>query len=73
MKQKILSALSRGIDTLSTYFAARKGLLPMIGILLVMVNFILTIAFPGALSETNVFLHLGIIVAILGIMLAWAL
>ena len=62
------------LDTLSDYFAQRKGLLPMLGLLLVVINFILQF-FPGLgwVSTSNLFLHLGLILAIFGILLSWAL
>jgi hypothetical protein len=53
--------------------ARRKGLLPLLGIALVLVNFVFQIIPAGWLSSSNLFLHLGIILAILGLMLAWAL
>lgn len=66
--------LSHILDTLSEFLAHRKGLLPLLGILLVVVNAVLQF-FPGAgwLVESNLFLHLGVILAILGFLLAWAL
>jgi hypothetical protein len=46
----------------------------MIGILLVIVNFILPFMFGlNVITGSNLFLHLGVIIAILGFMLAWAL
>lgn len=66
--------LSKLVDNASDFFAHRKGLLPLIGILLVVVNFVLPFLIPaGFLTLSNLFLHLGIIVAIFGMMLAWAL
>ena len=68
--------LSRLIDNASNYFAHRKGLLPLLGILLVIVNFILPflgLSLDSFLVASNLFLHLGVIIAILGMMLAWAL
>jgi len=67
--------LSRMVDNASNYFARRKGLLPLLGILLVMINFILPfiIGLDNVITGSNLFLHLGIIVAIFGLMLAWAL
>lgn len=66
--------LSKLVDTASNYFAHRKGLLPLIGIVLVIINFILPLFFgPNFLTESNLFLHLGVIVAIFGMMLGWAL
>jgi hypothetical protein len=67
--------LSRLVDNASNYFARRKGLLPLIGILLVIVNYILPFIFglDNLVTGSNLFLHLGVITAIFGMMLAWAL
>ncbi len=67
--------MSRLIDRLSEFLAHRKGLLPLIGILLVIINFVVEIALPGTnfLVRSNFFLHLGVILAIFGVLLAWAL
>ena len=67
--------LSRLVDSASNYFAHRKGLLPLIGIVLVMINYILPFIFglDNLVTGSNLFLHLGIIIAIFGMMLAWAL
>jgi hypothetical protein len=66
--------LSRLVDNASNYFARRKGLLPLIGILLVMINYILPFIFGlNVITGSNLFLHLGVIIAIFGLMLAWAL
>ena len=64
---------SRLIDRASEFFASRKGFLPLLGIVLVLLNFVLRLVLPGWLASSDLFLHLGIIVAILGMMLAWAL
>lgn len=66
--------LSHFIDTLSDFLAPRKGLLPYLGIILILFNLFLQALFPALwISRCNLFLHLGVIVAILGIMIAWAL
>ena len=66
--------MSKLLDMLSEYLAHRKGLLPLTGIFLVVLNLLVQIVFPGAwLATSHLFLHFGIIVAILGLMLAWAL
>lgn len=67
--------LSRLIDHASNYLAHRKGLLPLLGILLVIVNYILPFIFglDNLVTGSNLFLHLGVIIAIFGMMLAWAL
>jgi len=62
------------LDKLSEFLALRKGLLPLLGILLVIINAVLQfLPASGWLGESNLLLHLGIILAILGILLAWAL
>ena len=68
-----MKRFNRFLDWISEYLAARKGLLPIIGLLFVVVNFILQIFSQSWLAESNLFLHLGVILAILGILLAWAL
>jgi hypothetical protein len=67
--------ISNLFDWLSDYLAHRKGLLPLIGIGLVIFNFILQFFFPFGywLTASNLFLHIGVVVAIFGLMLAWAL
>lgn len=62
------------LDRLSDFLAHRKGLLPIIGLLLVLLNAVLQfIPASGWLGQSDLFLHFGIILAILGILLAWAL
>jgi hypothetical protein len=70
-----MKRFSRLIDKASDYFAHRKGLLPLIGIVLVVINYILPFIFglDNLVTGSNLFLHLGVIVAIFGMMLAWAL
>jgi hypothetical protein len=69
----MLQKFSTMLDRLSEYFSQRKGLLPLIGIILILVNFVLSQFSLGWISDSNLFLHLGAIVAIFGFMLAWAL
>ena len=66
--------MSKFLDRMSEYLAHRKGLLPIVGLFLILVNLLIQFVFPGSfLSETNLFLHIGLIVAIFGLMLSWAL
>jgi hypothetical protein len=65
--------LNHLLDVLSNYFAHRKGLLPALGIGLIIINFIFQFLQLGWVTDTNLFLHLGVILAIIGFMLAWAL
>lgn len=66
--------ISKLLDRISEYLAHRKGLLPIIGMVLIIINLILQFIFPGSLLITsNLFLHIGLLVAIFGLMLAWAL
>jgi hypothetical protein len=70
-----MKRISRLIDKASDFFAHRKGLLPLIGILLVIINYVLPFLFglDNVITGSNLFLHLGVIIAIFGMMLAWAL
>jgi len=66
--------LSKLVDRASDFFAHRKGLLPLLGILLVIINYILPFIFGlNLITGSNLFLHLGVIIAIFGMLLAWAL
>jgi hypothetical protein len=69
-----MEKLSHFVDELSNFFAARKGLLVLLGIIMIVINGILQF-FPqlGWIVSSNLLLHLGIIVALIGIMIAWAL
>lgn len=66
--------LNQLLDFLSESLASRKGLLLILAILLVVINFILQL-FPGAgwIVQSNLFLHLGVVLGFVGVMLAWAL
>jgi len=62
------------LDKVSDFLAHRKGLLPILGLLLVIINAVLQfIPGIGWPVESNILLHIGIIIAVLGIMLSWAL
>jgi hypothetical protein len=61
------------LDIASNFFAHRKGLLPLVGIFFVIINLILQFFPLGWLSDSNLFLHFGVVIAIIGFMLAWAL
>lgn len=70
----MLDRLNQVLDFLSEYLAQRKGLLPMLGIALVLANGILQFtSLNGWVVETDFLLHLGVILAIFGFLLAWAL
>ncbi len=66
--------MSKFLDHMSEYLAHRKGLLPIIGLLLIFLNLLIQFVFPGSfLATTNLFLHIGLMVSIFGLMLSWAL
>jgi hypothetical protein len=66
--------MSKFLDRASEFLAHRKGLLPIIGLILILVNLLIQFIVPGSLlAVSNLLLHLGLIVAIFGLMLAWAL
>ena len=66
--------MSKFLDHMSEFLAHRKGLLPLIGLFLILINLIIQFVFPGSfLAETNLSLHIGLLIAIFGLMLSWAL
>ncbi|MBC8508512.1 MAG: hypothetical protein ISR58_15915 [Anaerolineales bacterium] len=69
-----MRGFNKFLDRVSDYLSKRKGLVPLVGIILVALNFILRqIPGLGWFSESDLFLHLGVILGILGFMIAWAL
>ena len=69
----MLDRFSKFLDQMSNFLAHRKGLVPLIGSVLVLLNFFVQFLPLGGFAESDFFLHLGVIVAIIGFMLAWAL
>ena len=71
----MINWFSELLDDVSEYLSNRKGLLSLVGIGLILLNFLLASFLPADwfIIRTNLFLHLGLIVALFGQMLAWAL
>ena len=61
------------LDRVSAFIARYRGLPTMLAVLLVALNFILQFLDVGWLSSSNLFLHVGVIVGLIGILLAQAL
>jgi hypothetical protein len=63
--------LNRLLDRASDLLGRRPGLLPLIAIALVVINFLLyLVAGPGAwLVDSDLFLHLGLILGLVGLLL----
>ena len=63
---------SKLLDRVSDYIAAHRGVPVLVGVLLVMLNYVLRII-PGVqlgfVESTDLLLHLGVIVGLLGILL----
>lgn len=66
--------INRMIDRASEYFAYRKGFLPGVGLIFVLLNWFLQLL-PASiwLIDSNTLLHLGVALAIVGFMLSWVL
>jgi hypothetical protein len=74
--------ISEFIDKLSDFLAHRRGLLPLVGLGLILLNFILVLIHSALgespfllfwLVDTNFFLHLGLLIGIFGLMMMWVL
>jgi hypothetical protein len=73
---KLDSSLSRLIDRMSDYISGHRGVPILIGVALVVLNYVLLII-PGIqlgfVETTNLFLHVGVIVGLVGVLLGDAL
>jgi hypothetical protein len=69
--------LNRLIDRTSDYLVRNKGMPVLLGVVLVILNyavqFFTHVPVLGFLAGTNLFLHLGIIIGLVGILLGDAL
>ena len=57
------------LDKLSHFIGERPGLLPIIGILLIVVNLLLQFLRGNWFVDSNLLLHVGLIVSLIGILL----
>lgn len=57
------------LDWLSHFVGERPGLLPLLGIGLIVINLILQFFPENWLSDTHLLLHVGLIASLLGILL----
>lgn len=73
MKKNEMTNLSKILSKLSVLFSNRKGLLIIIAIILVILNFVIGLVFNNWIAQSNLLLHLGIVIGFLGILIAWAL
>jgi len=73
---KLDAWLSRLLDGISDYVSTHRGVPVLLGVLLVVLNYLLVII-PGVqlgfVETTNLLLHLGVIVGLLGVLLGDAL
>ena len=73
---KLDTLLSKILDGISDYVSAHRGVPVLIGVLLVVLNYVLLII-PGVqlgfVETTNLFLHLGVIIGLIGVLLGDAL
>ncbi|NHZ72095.1 MAG: hypothetical protein GWP17_03305 [Aquificales bacterium] len=64
------------VERLNDFFAERPGLLPLLGVLLVILNLLLQF-YPGPGSgwfvDSNILLHIGVITSVIGLLLVRAL
>jgi len=69
----MLSKLNSFLDVASNFLAHRKGLIPLIGIMFVIFDFVIQLFAKGWIAETSLFEHLGVILIAIGFLLASAL
>jgi hypothetical protein len=61
------------LDRLSAFIARYKGLPTMLAVVLVVVNFAIQFFDLGWLSSSNLLLHVGIVIGLIGLLLSDAL
>ena len=62
------------LDRISGYIAEHKGVPVLAGALLVILNFAVVLLAPGTwLADTNLLMHVGVVVGLIGILLGDAL
>jgi len=71
----MIDMFSKILDRTSEYLAHRKGLLPLAGIGFILLNLVVVSFLPADwyIVHSNLLLHLGLVMAIFGLVLAWAL
>ncbi len=57
------------IDRIGHFLGGKPGLLPLIGIGLILLNFVFQLFPSNWFAEVNLFLHIGLIVSLIGILL----
>lgn len=61
--------MNKLIDKMSHFFGKYPGLLPIVGLLLIILNLLLQPFQDVWIVESNLFLHIGLIVSLIGILL----
>jgi ABC-type amino acid transport system permease subunit len=73
---KLDTLLSKILDSISDYVSVHRGVPVLLGVLLVVLNYVLLII-PGVqlgfVEATNLLLHVGVIVGLIGVLLGDAL
>jgi hypothetical protein len=71
MWQRLDDSINHFVDNVADFLAKWPGLLPLTGLGLIVINFALQI-YPGSgywIVDANLFLHSGLVMAILGLLL----
>jgi hypothetical protein len=61
--------MNKLLDTLSEFMAKYPGLLPLIGLVLIILNLLLQFFQGYWIVESNLFLHIGLILSLIGILM----
>ena len=77
--KKLDAFFSRLLDRISDYIAAHRGMPILLAVLLVVLNYVLRVipgtqfGFFGFVASTDLLLHLGVLIGLLGVLLGDAL
>ena len=59
------------VERLNNFFMSKPGVLPLVGVVLIVLNFLLQL-YPGQeawIAHSNLFLHLGLVISLVGLLL----
>lgn len=61
--------MNEWLDKVGDFLGEKPGLLPLVGLALIGLNFILQLVPPNWFAEVNLLLHLGLVISLLGLLL----
>lgn len=61
--------MNEWLDKVSHFLGENPGVLPLVGLGLIILNFVFQLFPPNWFAEVNLFLHLGLVISLVGLLL----